>query len=143
MADPQTSNGNSTPNNNNTQIASIGQNIVVAINGLANKSVTPLDGMTEAVIDTASSGANTIIAAVAGKVIKVYKLWLIVTAPVTITFKNGTTNLTGAQNYSAAGEGLFLDFDLVPWFSCSTGSAFNMTLGSSVQVSGRAYYTTT
>ncbi len=134
-------NGNNTPNNSNTQFITVGQNIVTAINALTGKSTTPVDGLSEAVIDTNSSG--TIIAATAGKVIKVFKIWFIVTAPVTITFKDGTTNLDGPMNFSAAGEGFFLDFDLVPWFTCSTASAFNMTLGSGVQVSGRAYYTST
>lgn len=144
MAD-QTTNGNTNngnpPNNSNTQLASIGQNIVVAINSLNTNTVTPVASVSEAVIDTASSGANTIIAASAGKVIKVYSMWFIVTAAVTATIKNGTTNLTGAMNLSAAGEGFFLDFRTTPWFTCSTGSAFNITLGGSVQISGRCYYT--
>ena len=40
----------------------------------------------------------------------------------------------------SAGVPLTLDFSSQPWFVTSSGNAFILNLGSSVQVSGAAYY---
>lgn len=137
MADEQSKLLSSEPNN--AAMLQAVQNAVVAINTVA----FPVQSAAEVVIDAASSGSNTIIAGISGKIIKVYSLFLIVTSPVTIKFFNGTVGLTGTMSFTAAGEGLFLDLRSLPWFTTGAGNAFNMTLGSAVQVSGRAYYTAT
>jgi hypothetical protein len=97
----------------------------------------------EAKIDAATNGDNSIIAAVAAKKHRIHRLVLTVATTTTITFKDGSTALTGAVTL-AAGTPLILDATESEWplFSLSANSAFVINLGGAVQCSGRAYYTT-
>ena len=93
--------------------------------------------LSEASIDAAGAGDNTIIAAVAGQTIRVFKLFAIAASSVAVIAKDGaSTNLTGAMTLGS----IALDYDERPWFTCTVGNAFVLNLGGAVQVSGRAYY---
>lgn len=96
-----------------------------------------------AVINFATSGDNTLIAAVAGKTITVVSLFLVVAGATNLTFKDGTggTALTGAISMSANGSISFDEKDNFDYFSTSN-VANNFVLNSSnaVQVSGRIYF---
>lgn len=95
------------------------------------------DKFSEAVIDCASSGDNTIIAAVAGQTIRVYRMFAIAASTVTVTVKDGaSTALTGAMTLGSC----VLDEDDSPWFTLTRGNALILGLGDAVQVSGRVYY---
>ena len=99
-------------------------------------------GLLQAKIDTASSGDNTIVAAVAGTKVFVYALWLWGGGAVSVTIKDGAAiNLSGAM-LLAAGSNPKWDFNLVeePWFTTTSGNAFVINLSGAVQVSGRVYY---
>ncbi len=86
-------------------------------------------------IDFAGSGDNAIIAAVAGKRIFIYRLYFILGAATNITFKDGSTALTGAMPFLANGF-MILDPTQVPWHQTAAGAAFNINSSNAVQVSG-------
>lgn len=95
------------------------------------------DELSEIVVDIADSGNNTVIAAVAGQTIRVYRGFFIAASSVAIIVRDGaSTNLTGAMTLGAH----TLPYDGLPWFTCARGNAFVLNLGSAVQVSGRLYY---
>lgn len=94
----------------------------------------------EAAIDCSSSGDNTLVALVASKKIKVHRLFLVVSTATNLTFKDGSTSLTGAMAMSANG-GFTLDMQGDPWFTTTAGAAFILNQSGSAQISGRIYYT--
>lgn len=93
-------------------------------------------GCATAKIDTASSGDNTIIAAVTGKSIQVHRIKFLLNSQTTVTFKDGTTALSGAEQCNSQ----ILDYDEEPWYKTTPGSAFTMNLGAAVQCSGTVWY---
>lgn len=95
--------------------------------------------LTSAKIDISSSGDNEIVAASASLVTWVYRIFLVAAGDVTIKFRDGTTDLTGAMTLKAGGS-ITLDLDGEPWFTTSTNTAFQINLSAAVQVSGRIYY---
>lgn len=88
----------------------------------------------------AASGDNTLVAAVAGKVIKLVRIFVVAAAATNLTFKDGAVALSGALPMTANGS-VTLDLSDSPWFSTSSVSN-NLILNSSaaVQVSGTVYY---
>ena len=98
--------------------------------------------LTDVAISSNSTGDITVVAAVAGKEIHVYRLVLVVDADTVLTFKDGaSTNLTGAM--SMLGEGsIVLDYDGAPkaWFATSSGNAFVINQTWTAQVSGKVSY---
>ncbi len=86
-------------------------------------------------INFAASGDTPIIAAIANKRIFIYRLYFILGAATDITFKDGSTALTGAMPFLANGF-MILDPTQVPWHQTSIGAAFNINSSNAVQVSG-------
>jgi hypothetical protein len=89
-----------------------------------------------------TAGDQTLVAGVAGQIITVYKVFFVVSAAATLTFKDGTagTALTGAMSFTANGS-LTFAFDNQPWFFASPGNAFVLTqTTTTAQVSGRIYF---
>lgn len=95
--------------------------------------------LTSAEIDFVATGANTLVAGVGGQTIRVFKLFLVVSAATNLTFRNGATDLTGAMSMAANGT-IVLDFDGEPWFVTSAGSAFVLNQSGTAQVSGAIRY---
>jgi hypothetical protein len=93
----------------------------------------------EAIIDTAGSGDNTLIAGVTGYYIAVYKIWYVLAGDVNHTLKNGSTAFSGTVTGKAGGS-FVLDYDGTPWFVTTAGNGFVLNLSGAVQVSGRVYY---
>jgi hypothetical protein len=97
-----------------------------------------------------SSSASTIsvISAIAAagttpaKVIRVYKLFLVMGAAGNIGFLDGSTALSGAMPFSLNGS-ITLNMDGCPWFTTTPGNAFQITNASTVLVTGTVYYTQT
>lgn len=94
-----------------------------------------------AAINIATAADHTVIAAVSGKKIKITSLLLIAGGEVNITFKDGSTALTGAMDFGGTSEprGMVSNFgdnalELTP------GNAFVITLSGAVQVSGLVCY---
>lgn len=88
-----------------------------------------------------SSGANTIIPAVTGKVVRIYRLFLVVAGATNLTMEDTASNaFSGALPMTANGS-ITLDFESEPWFTTAAGNGFAMNSSSGVQVSGTVYYT--
>jgi len=110
---------------------------------MANRKLGWRDSVQEASIDTATAATLEVIAAVSGKTIRVYKIIAFCNAANTLTLKSGSTNLMGVLSLGA-NTGFVLedpsDDGQYP-FTCASGAAFNLVIGSSQQVSGRVWYT--
>lgn len=94
-----------------------------------------------AVIDAASSGDNTLVAAVAGKKIRVLQAFLVATSDVNVRFESGAsgTALTGQMDLTA-NSGFTLPFSPVGWFEAGTNTLLNLELSGAVSVDGCLVY---
>ena len=95
-----------------------------------------------AVIDAASSGNNTLVAAVTGKKIRVLAFAITMTGTaVTIRFEDGAggTALTG-QMQPTQGQTVTLPFNPVGWFETSAATLLNLELGGAQSVDGVLVY---
>ena len=93
-------------------------------------------------IDAASSGDNTLVAAVTGKKIRVLAAFFTMTGTaVTIRFESGAggTALTG-QMGPTAGQTIVLPFNPVGWFETSDATLLNMELSGGQSVDGALVY---
>ena len=94
------------------------------------------------IIDDATSGDNTIVAAVAGKKIRVHQLFIVSAGTVTVRFESGAggTALTGQMSHvDTSGE--VLPFNEVGWFETVAGELLNLELSGAVSVDGALAYT--
>ena len=95
-----------------------------------------------AAIDFAGSGDNTLVAAVAGKKIRVLSLFLVAAGTVTVRFENGAggTALTGQMNL-VANTGFALPHNPHGWFQAGTDNTLlNMELSAAISVDGSLTY---
>lgn len=94
-----------------------------------------------AVIDAAAAGDNTLVAAVAGKKIRVLALFVVAAGTVNVRLESGAsgTALTGQMNL-IANTGFVLPYNPAGW--CETGSAalLNLELSAAVSVDGALVY---
>jgi hypothetical protein len=96
-----------------------------------------------AAIDGATSGDNTLVAAVTGKRIRVLAILAVMTGTaVTIRFESGAggTALTG-QMQPTQGGGFVLPFNPVGWFETAASALLNMELSGAQSVDGVLVYT--
>lgn len=93
------------------------------------------------VIDVASSGNNTIKAAVSGKRILVTSLFLISAGTVNVRFESGAdgTALTGQMNL-IANTGFALNYNEYGWFVTEKNELLNLELSGAVSVDGSFSY---
>lgn len=94
-----------------------------------------------AVIDAATSGDNTLVAAVTGKKIRVLSLYLVATGAVLVRFESGAsgTALTGQSSMAANGV-LVLPYNPLGWFETAAAALLNLELGGAVSVDGALSY---
>lgn len=94
-----------------------------------------------AVISGATSGNNTLVAAVTGKKIRVLSYAIVAAGAVTVRFESGAdgTALSGVMSLAANG-GLSCSFNEGGWFETAAATLLNMELGGAVQVSGHLSY---
>jgi hypothetical protein len=97
-----------------------------------------------AAISAATSGNNTLVAAVADKKIKVLSVLLVAVTAVTVRFESGAdgTALTGVMSLGAT-AGFVLPPPSDPnmyWFESGVNTLLNLELGGAVQVSGVITY---
>jgi hypothetical protein len=95
-----------------------------------------------AVIDHASTGDNTLVAAVTGKKIRVHALFFVVAAAVVVRFESGAsgTALTGQMTIPAEQPTLVLPYNPLGWFETAAGALLNLELGGNVSVDGALVY---
>lgn len=91
-----------------------------------------------AVVNDASA-TITAVSSVAGKLIRVYRLFLVVGGVTNLTFQDGSTPQSGPLPMIANGS-VVLDIDGTPWFWTSGRNNFEIANSGSVQVSGTVYY---
>lgn len=94
-----------------------------------------------AAIDAASSGDNTLVAAVAGKKIRVVSVFIVAAGSVNVRFEDGAagTALTGQMNLTT-NSGFTLPFNPVGWFETSINTLLNLELSGAVSVDGCLTY---
>lgn len=94
-----------------------------------------------AAIDVASSGDNTIVAAVTGKRIRVHSMFVVAAGTVTVRMESaaGGTALTG-QMTMAVNTGFVLPHNPAGWFETVAGELLNMELSGAVSVDGSLTY---
>ncbi len=94
-----------------------------------------------AIIDAATSGNNTLVAAVASKKVRVLSVFLVASAAVTARFESGAdgTALTGQMQLAANG-GFVLPFNPTGWFETGSNVLLNLELSGATSVDGSLVY---
>lgn len=92
-------------------------------------------------VQAAVSGNNTLIAAVAGRKIRVLAAVLVATTAVTAKFQSaaGGTDISGAMPLGANGT-LVLPLNTAGWFETASGALLNLVLGGAIAVAGSITY---
>lgn len=107
------------------------------MNGGGDEFLTPKF----AKIDAASSGDNTLVAAVTSRKIRVLALFLMAAGTVTVRLESGAggTALTGQMELTAQ-NGFTLPFSPVGWLETASGVLLNLELSGAVSVDGALVY---
>lgn len=107
------------------------------MNGGADEFITPK----YAKIDAATSGDNTLVAAVASRKIRVLALFVITAGTVTVRFESGAggTPLTGQMELTAQ-SGFVLPFSPVGWFETASNTLLNLELSAAISADGCLVY---
>ena len=94
-----------------------------------------------AVIDAATSGNNTLVAAVSAKKIRVLSLFLVAAGTVNVRLESGAngTALTGQMSLVAA-TGFVLPYNPAGWFETASNTLLNLELSGAVSVDGALSY---
>lgn len=96
-----------------------------------------------AAISAASSGDNSIVAAVASQKVTVLAYAFVASSAVTITWKSdvggSATALSGAMAI-AANSGVSVPYSPTGYFQTASGKALNLNLSGAIQVSGYVVY---
>lgn len=96
-----------------------------------------------AAISASSSGANTLVAAVTGQIIKVISVTAVAAGAVTITFKSGSSpSLSGAIPLAENGGFSVTGGTDCVLFETASGAALTATLSDAVAVTGFLTYLT-
>ncbi len=92
-------------------------------------------------VSVASSGNNTLLAAVTGSSIRVLSYTLVAASAVTVDIQSGATgtSLTGVMSL-ITGVPLVVNFQKEGHFQTAVSTLLNISLGGSVQVSGFITY---
>jgi hypothetical protein len=115
--------------------------------GVLQRNYLPDTDILRAAVSGATSGNNTLVAAVTGKKIKVLSLVLVGAGAVNVRLESGAggTALTGVMSLTANGD-LKIVFPITEpgyhWVETAAGSLLNMELSGAVQVSGCIVYYT-
>ncbi len=80
-------------------------------------------------LSPSASGDTTVVAAIANAKIRVLNLAVVSTLANVITFKSGSTTISGAFPLGANG-GLVLDFNEHGWFETAAGEALVINMGT-------------
>ncbi len=94
--------------------------------------------VTQAVINFSGSGDNTIVTGLLGKVIRVLQFFLVLGAASNLTYKSGTTAISGPLDFTSAGAQV-QDFIQLP-LTCNPGDSFVINSSNAVQVGGTIWF---
>ncbi len=120
-----------------TNRAHVGASIESSSMTVAGVNVTPK----YAVIDAATSGDNTLVAAVTAKKVRVLALYLVAAGTVNVRFESGAggTALSGQMNL-VANTGFVLPFNPAGWFETASNTLLNLELSAAISVDGTLTY---
>ena len=99
--------------------------------------------LTQVPINTSTSGQSTLVAGVAGKKIKVFRLKLICALATTVTILDGSSTILDGPLSFSANEGMVLDFttmDMPPWYTTSLGNALVINSTATTVIGGNLDY---
>lgn len=101
--------------------------------------------MNHKAISVSSSGANEIVAAVPGRRIRVLSYIIVADAAVKVTWRSGSTDLSGQMNLAAAGYGVsssgsVSSMGYLAQFVTAPGEALNLNLSLAAAVGGHLTY---
>jgi len=92
-------------------------------------------------IVSSTAATISVVPAVSGQIVKVYRFFLVASGTAILTAQDGTTAVAGGVPLVANGSWV-LAADGVPWFVTSPGNAFQLgNTGTGVTISGAVYYT--
>jgi hypothetical protein len=109
----------------------------------ARSSVNVPNPFTQAPINISASGDNVVVAAVAGRQIKVFRIKFLTSAAVTVAVKDGPSTVLDGPLPFGANQGMVLDwpgYDGPPWYTTAAGHALILNLGGAVQIGGNLDY---
>lgn len=114
-------------------------NVLIATTpaGLFAPGSEPVPALSGAVINATAQGNNTIVAAAAGEITRVYRMYFTVSAPTEIVIQRGATALTGPM---FIWSGMFLDFSEKPWYVTGENEALVIYSSNPVTIAGRIEY---
>lgn len=121
---------------NHTTLAVASDTAQIA-NGASGTYLTPAT----AKVSIAAATTTTVVAAVAGKKIRILALYLVAGGAVNINWQSHTTTSNGdAALDIAANSGIVLNFNPVGWFDTTSGEALDIVTSAASQLSGRIVY---
>ena len=91
-------------------------------------------------IDISSATTTSVVAAVTGRKVKIYRIFIWSAGTNVVTLLSASTDLSGPITFSASGE-LSLSGE-VPVLCCALSEAFRITTSTTGQISGWVQYTT-
>ena len=94
--------------------------------------------VTQAPINFSGAGDNIIIGGVAGQRIKVLQFFFVLAAATNLTYKSGSTSLSGPLDFSSIGAQV-QDFIQLP-MTCLIGDPFIINSTNAVQFGGTIWY---
>lgn len=98
-------------------------------------------GQLSVAVQAASSGDNTILAAVTDKKIRVLSLFLICSGPVTARFEDGAGGSALSGQFDLlAGSGIVLPHNPEGWFETTAATLLNLELSAAVKLAGTLNY---
>lgn len=92
-----------------------------------------------AVISASASGDNTVVSAVTGKKIRVLHYSLVCAAAVTLTWKSGTTAISGGMAFGT-NNGISTPYSPQGLFETASGQALVLSLSTDASVGGHLTY---
>ncbi len=94
--------------------------------------------VTQAAINFSASGDNTIVSGILGKRIKVLQFFFVLAGATNLTYKSGSTILSGPLDFPTAGSEV-QDFIQLP-LTCNPDDSFVINSSAAVQVGGIIWY---
>lgn len=93
----------------------------------------------QAPVNFNSSGDNTVIPGVMGQTVRVLQFFLAIADVTNITYKSGSSALSGPLTFTSAGAHV-LDYGQLPLNCLNAGDSFVINSSNAVQVSGTIWY---
>jgi hypothetical protein len=94
--------------------------------------------VSQAAVNFSASGDNVVVLGLVGSRIKVLQFFLVFAGATNITYKSGTTPMSGPLSFGSNGAHV-LDYMQLP-LTCNPGDSFVINSSAAVQVGGTVWY---